>query len=98
MDYMADHLSFPRSLDSPSNSLEAVSGVKNSGSSLGDSSSFASFPSARSALQDSDLEAEPDPPDWTRNVDPAVIASLSDIEKKRQEVLNGRQKFFVELV
>jgi hypothetical protein len=38
---------------------------------------------------DSDLEAEPDPPDWSRGVDEDVLKNLCAREKKRQEVING---------
>lgn len=38
---------------------------------------------------DSDLEAEPDPVDWSRGVDEEVLKQLSAREKKRQEVING---------
>jgi len=38
---------------------------------------------------DSDLEAEPDPPDWSRGVDEEVLKNLCAREKKRQEVING---------
>jgi len=38
---------------------------------------------------DSDLEAEPDPPDWSRGVDDEVLKNLCAREKKRQEVING---------
>jgi len=38
---------------------------------------------------DSDTEAEPDPPDWTKGVGEDVLKNLSVREKKRQEVING---------
>jgi len=38
---------------------------------------------------DSDLEAEPDPPDWSRGVDEEVLKNLCARDKKRQEVING---------
>ena len=44
-------------------------------------------------LEDSDTEAEPDPPDWTRRVDENVLKSLTPREKKRQEVINGKISF-----
>ena len=42
---------------------------------------------------DSDLEAEPDPVDWTKGVDEEVLKQLSAREKKRQEVINGKWQF-----
>ena len=42
-----------------------------------------------SAPWDSDIEADPDPPDWTRNLDPDVVEKMSPKEKQRQEVVNG---------
>jgi Rho guanine nucleotide exchange factor 12 len=42
------------------------------------------------AAWDSDMEAEPDPPDWTRLVSEAELKQLSPREKKRQEVINGK--------
>ena len=38
---------------------------------------------------DSDLEAQPDPPDWSSGVDEEVLKTLSASDKKRQEVING---------
>ena len=38
---------------------------------------------------DSDLEADPDPPDWTRNLDSDVVDKMTPKEKQRQEVVNG---------
>lgn len=37
---------------------------------------------------DSDLEAEPDPPDWSSGVDEEVLKTLSASDKKRKEVIN----------
>ncbi|XP_039278678.1 uncharacterized protein LOC111045203 [Nilaparvata lugens] len=76
-----------RSLDSPSNSLEAVSGGR------GVSGEGGSCPTNGSVgggvpQWDSDLEAEPDPPDWTRAVPEDVLSNLTAREKKRQEVIN----------
>jgi RhoGEF, Guanine nucleotide exchange factor for Rho/Rac/Cdc42-like GTPases len=49
------------------------------------------IPSAHNSTAefDSDLEAEPDPPEWSRGVDEEVLKSLCAREKKRQEVING---------
>ncbi|XP_014236833.1 rho guanine nucleotide exchange factor 11 isoform X1 [Trichogramma pretiosum] len=44
-------------------------------------------PSA-SASWDSDVDVEADPPDWSQSVTEEVLASLSNTEKKRQEVIN----------
>lgn len=38
---------------------------------------------------DSDLEADPDPPDWTRNLEAELLVKMSTKEKQRQEVING---------
>ncbi|KAI5741903.1 hypothetical protein M8J77_000951 [Diaphorina citri] len=65
-----------RSFDSPSNSCEAVS------------SSGPPPPSSSRVPWDSDTEAEPDPPDWTKSVPEDILRSLSPREKKRQEVIN----------
>jgi hypothetical protein len=46
-------------------------------------------PNSSTAEWDSDLEAEPDPGDWSRGVDEEVLKRLSAREKKRQEVING---------
>lgn len=77
-------ISFPcnfRSLESPSNSLETVTGGGVKSDSVNNSTSAPQW--------DSDAEAEPDPPDWTKNVPEDVLRSLSPREKKRQEVING---------
>lgn len=69
-----------RSLDSPSNSLEMVTGVASR------------VPEPVGGLEgawDSDMEAEPDPPDWTRAVSDTELKQLTSREKKRQEVING---------
>ncbi|KAL1124679.1 hypothetical protein AAG570_001303 [Ranatra chinensis] len=39
-------------------------------------------------MWDSDTEAEPDPPDWSKNVPDEVLKQLSPREKKRQEIIN----------
>ena len=44
----------------------------------------------RGGLGDRDLEADPDPPDWTRNLDPDVVDKMTPKEKQRQEVVNGK--------
>ncbi|XP_011497167.1 PREDICTED: rho guanine nucleotide exchange factor 12 [Ceratosolen solmsi marchali] len=61
-----------RSLDSPSTSLEQV------------------HPAAANASTswDSDVDVEPDPPDWSQGVAEEVLVRLSNAEKKRQEVIN----------
>lgn len=64
-----------RSLDSPSTSLEHVHPVTSSANS--------------SATWDSDVDVEPDPPDWSQGVTEDVLTRLSTAEKKRQEVING---------
>ena len=38
---------------------------------------------------DSDIEADPDPPEWTRNLDPDVVDKMTAKEKQRQEIING---------
>lgn len=40
----------------------------------------------------SDAELEPDPPDWTSSVSEEILKSLTSREKKRQEVINGKDK------
>ncbi|KAG8222211.1 hypothetical protein J437_LFUL001303 [Ladona fulva] len=40
------------------------------------------------AWNDSDTEAEPDPPDWTKAVPEEVLQRLTPREKKRQDVIN----------
>ncbi|KAF4522084.1 hypothetical protein B566_EDAN004069 [Ephemera danica] len=76
-----------RSLDSPSNSLEMVTGVTSVTSRLLDPATPLPQASSDDGL-DSDMEAEPDPPDWTRLVSEAELKQLSPREKKRQEVIN----------
>lgn len=77
---------FPRSLDSPSNSLEVV-GSNNRGSCENTPSVPFNFCSNvnnvanKSSTWDSESETEPDPPELFKN--------LSQTEKKRQEVING---------
>ncbi|XP_063236975.1 rho guanine nucleotide exchange factor 11-like isoform X2 [Bacillus rossius redtenbacheri] len=69
-----------RSLDSPSNSLEMVSAPRTH-----EAVTVTLTPSS-GGHYDSDLEAEPDPPDWVpKGVD---LKSLSDREKKRQDIIN----------
>ena len=45
-------------------------------------------PTTAAAPWDSDVDVEPDPPDWSQSVSEDVLASLSATEKKRQEVIN----------
>ncbi|XP_024942922.1 rho guanine nucleotide exchange factor 11 isoform X3 [Cephus cinctus] len=63
-----------RSLDSPSTSLEQVHPAVTAANS--------------STSWDSDVDVEPDPPDWSQSVPEDVLARLSNSEKKRQEVIN----------
>lgn len=76
--YLQNLFFFQRSLDSPSNSTLLV-GVGSSGT---------------PANLDSDLEIEPDPPDWNRNVDPQTLVKLSTLDLKRQEIINGNILLF----
>ncbi|KAF6215352.1 hypothetical protein GE061_010104 [Apolygus lucorum] len=64
-----------RSLESPSQSLDAVGGSGQP-------------PGQQATTWDSDMEAEPDPPDWTTSVPEEVFSQLSPNERKRQEVIN----------
>ncbi|XP_066992612.2 rho guanine nucleotide exchange factor 12 isoform X3 [Anabrus simplex] len=72
-----------RSLDSPSNSLETVNAAA-----LRTNEAVTVTLTPSSTCFDSDLEAEPDPPDWMQGVDEEVLKTLSPREKKRQEVIN----------
>ncbi|XP_033196749.1 rho guanine nucleotide exchange factor 2 isoform X2 [Bombus vancouverensis nearcticus] len=63
-----------RSLDSPSTSLEQVHPATSA--------------TNTSTSWDSDVDVEPDPPDWSQGVAEDVLARLSNAEKKRQEVIN----------
>ncbi|KAK6619063.1 hypothetical protein RUM44_003445 [Polyplax serrata] len=75
-----------RSLDSPSAALDMVTATQQRAQ---DSVSVTLTPSnIPPLLEDSDTEAEPDPPDWTRRVDENVLKSMTPREKKRQEVIN----------
>uniref|UniRef100_A0A0A9WXR4 Rho guanine nucleotide exchange factor 12 n=1 Tax=Lygus hesperus TaxID=30085 RepID=A0A0A9WXR4_LYGHE len=65
-----------RSLESPSQSLDAVGGGSGQP------------PGQQATAWDSDMEAEPDPPDWTTSVPEEVFSQLSPNERKRQEVIN----------
>lgn len=67
-----------RSLDSPSISLEAVSGPQANNAQV-------------RILGESDPETEtlPEPNEWTINVSDELIAKLSASERKRQDVFNG---------
>ena len=79
------------SLESPSPSDIRVSGSALSDGSSGVSAAL-SVASAGGLLTpwDSDLEADPDPPDWTRNLDPDIVDKMTPKEKQRQEVINGK--------
>ncbi|XP_076339826.1 uncharacterized protein LOC143240749 [Tachypleus tridentatus] len=86
-----------RSLDSSNNSLEVMQSTTEStpvhfGSSTGRlQSTFSSSSSSLShllQLDDSDLEAENEPPKWQENVNNNVIRNLKPKEKKRQDVIN----------
>lgn len=50
---------------------------------------------ASSASWDSDVDVEPDTPDWSQGVAEDVLASLTSSEKKRQEVINGAYKLLL---
>ncbi|XP_012137501.1 rho guanine nucleotide exchange factor 2 isoform X10 [Megachile rotundata] len=63
-----------RSLDSPSTSLEQVHPATSAANT--------------STSWDSDVDVEPDPPDWSQGVAEDVLSRLSNAEKKRQEVIN----------
>jgi len=65
-----------RSLDSPSTSMEMVTG---------------SCATGTETLEgwDSDIDIEADPPDWTQNVEEQELRQLTSREKKRQGVING---------
>lgn len=86
------------SLDSPSNSQEMVHRT-NSGATTTDSvSSNAStlttgISSNTSSLNhpydDSDMEAEADPPNWQESVEWDFLKLMKPKEKKRQDVING---------
>jgi hypothetical protein len=59
-------------------------------SNLGRSPSDASSSTIQQSYQaDSDLDADPNP-DWQSRIDSEVLATLTDREKKRQDVLNGK--------
>ncbi|XP_046401357.1 rho guanine nucleotide exchange factor 11 isoform X3 [Ischnura elegans] len=89
------------SLDSPSNSLEMVTGATGRGA-AGSATVVAADPNCTAtgawstcgvfgnsaSWNDSDTEAEPDPPDWTKNVPDDVLRQLTAREKKRQDVIN----------
>lgn len=76
--YVVTAVCMCRSLDSPSNSLEAVSGR-------------ATDTPHNGPLWDSDTEADIDidPPDWKHTVPDEVLKNLSAHEIKRQEIING---------
>lgn len=68
------------SLGSPSTSLEAVGAPAGQGI----VSSVAPRQWVDSEDEAGDLEA-----DWSSNVSPDILQTLSDAEKKRQEIING---------
>ncbi|KAL0273501.1 UNVERIFIED_CONTAM: hypothetical protein PYX00_006146 [Menopon gallinae] len=75
-----------RSLDSPSTPLDMVTATQQR---VQEAVTVTLTPNhTLPVLGDSDTEAEPDPPDWTKGVDENVLKSLSSREKKRQEVIN----------
>lgn len=82
-------------MDSPSNSLEVVSS-NNKGSCENTTpsvpSSYCFNPNNvtnKTSAWDSDSDTELDPSDGSTSVPPDVLKNLSEIEKKRQEVING---------
>ena len=80
-----------RSLESPSAAIDMVTATQQRAQ---ESVTVTLTPSnIPPLLEDSDTEAEPDPPDWTRRVDENVLKSLTPREKKRQEVINGKISF-----
>ncbi|GFU42774.1 uncharacterized protein TNCV_3139621 [Trichonephila clavipes] len=99
-----------RSLDSPSNSSEMVHRTPTSVSadsvppnfapSCGLTSSGGHMTGNTQSTEDSDLEADADPPKWQENVDWDVLKVMKPKEKKRQDVINGmhmkfHSKFYV---
>lgn len=46
-------------------------------------------------LADSDMEADPDPPDWARMVPEAVLHNMTGRERKRQDIINGKFLIFL---
>ncbi|GFQ95590.1 rho guanine nucleotide exchange factor 12 [Trichonephila clavata] len=87
-----------RSLDSPSNSSEMVHRTPTSVSadsvppnfapSCGLTSSGGHMTGNNQSTEDSDLEADADPPKWQENVDWDVLKVMKPKEKKRQDVIN----------
>lgn len=67
------------SLDSPSTSLEAVGAPAGQGT----------VPAPRQWV-DSEDEAGDLEADWSSNVSAEILQTLSDAEKKRQEIINGK--------
>ncbi|XP_063995232.1 rho guanine nucleotide exchange factor 12 isoform X4 [Diachasmimorpha longicaudata] len=63
-----------RSLDSRSTSLEQVHSTAPGNN--------------NTSSWDSDVDVEPDPPDWSQGVSEEALSRLSNSEKKRQEVIN----------
>lgn len=87
-----------RSLDSPSNSSEMVHRTPTSVSAdsvppnfapnCGLTSSGGHMTGNTQSSEDSDLEADADPPKWQENVDWDVLKVMKPKEKKRQDVIN----------
>ncbi|GIY24324.1 hypothetical protein CDAR_266562 [Caerostris darwini] len=86
-----------RSLDSPSNSSEMVHRTPTSVSADSVPPNFApncglntsgSHMTGAQSTEDSDLEADADPPNWQENVDWDVLKLMKPKEKKRQDVIN----------
>ena len=63
-----------RSLESPSNSTEAVA-------------------CHQQQPWDSDIESEPVPPEWTTSIPEEVRENMTEDERKRQEIINGKYTF-----
>lgn len=83
-----------RSSESPqSTSLDTVPGAHGHHGHVGHQHTHSTVSSASahasSTSYDSDLEIEPDPPDWQSSVSEDVLARLHPEEKKRQEIING---------
>lgn len=77
------------SLESPSPSDPRISGSALSDGSSGVLSTATGNSGGMLTPWDSDLEADPDPPDWTRNLDAELLVKMAPKEKQRQEVING---------
>lgn len=76
-------------MDSPSNSLEAVSGgVGRPGEAVSTPHNGGSAGTGNTPLWDSDTEAEAEAPDWKNSVPEEIVKQLTPHEIKRQEVIN----------